>query len=131
MRQIKKLIEVNFDIYESNFHLSSNGDIYKDNFFYVFCNGFISGTNASYRDDGIVRIVKYEAKIIKEKFPNARINISFPDNETRHNYFIDGYFGRPALHAGTIILKPIGQRRQLRIKSLLSRLNHGGLISFS
>jgi len=126
-RKIKKPIEVNFDIYRSNFQISTAGYIRRNEFLYLVYEGNSIGLNVSHnkeqREEDFIGAMMFEAEIIRERFPNAKININFPSYESRFNSFLDGYFGRPAIHASTTILKPLGKRRRARLISLLTQIN--------
>ena len=126
-RQIKKPIEVDFDIYRSNFKISTSGYLDRDEFLYLICEEDSYGINVSHdreqHEEYFVNQIILEAERIRERFPNSKININFPNSGDRINSFLDGYFGRLAIHASTTILKPLGKRRQLKLKLLISQLN--------
>ncbi len=131
-RQTKKPIEVRFELYRSNFDLSSNGYLRRNERLFLIYGDNSLGIDANEGKENektFVDDVEYEAREIKKRFPNAQIIVFFADRERRLNHFADGYFGRPAIHARTTILKPIGKRRQSRLKSLLSKLNQEGLVT--
>jgi len=128
VRQIKAPIDVEFEIYRSNLEISAWGYVERDEFLYMICGDYAQGTNVSedraHGEREFVKSIFWEAERIRERFPNADITISFPDNGHPLPSYSDGYFGRRQILSSTTVLKPIGKRSQARLKSLISKLNN-------
>ena len=109
-----KALKIN--IYSHKCTVSSDGYVERSPGFYaVFenqCYWFGTHLDETYFVKDLVNAMSRAV----EKNNSLKFSIMFPDCEERINTFLDGYFGRPAIHENSINLKPINKKMQKQLK---------------
>lgn len=123
MKKENTILPIDINLYAHRITVTNLGQFYRTPSFYAVFNNnahYIKDSDVNSLAENIIKFIAETAEYKRTK--ELQFKLNFPVRDSALNTCIDGYFGRPAIHHSTIVLKPLQTKVKKIFLKQLTRL---------